>query len=66
VGHRQSRRIECRIPGADVNPCGFAALLPGLDGIANDTDPRPELVGNAYETAEAEPFPSALHEAVDG
>jgi glutamine synthetase len=67
VGHGQSRRIECRIPGADVNPyLGFAALLAaGLDGIANDTDPGPELVGNAYEAAEAEPFPSALHEAVE-
>ena len=37
VGHGQSRRVECRIPGADVNPyLGYAALLAaGLDGIAN-------------------------------
>ena len=66
VGHGQSRRAECRIPGADVNPyLGYAALLAaGLDGIANQTDPGPELVGNAYEAAQAEPFPSTLHEAV--
>jgi glutamine synthetase len=65
VGHGQSRRVECRIPGADVNPyLGYAALLAaGLDGIENQTDPGPELVGNAYEAAEAEPFPSALREA---
>jgi len=67
VGHGDSTRVECRIPGADVNPyLGCAALLAaGLDGIENGTDPGPELVGNAYEAAEAEPFPSSLREAVD-
>jgi glutamine synthetase len=67
VGHGQSRRIECRIPGADVNPyLGLAALLAaGLDGIENQTDPGPELKGNAYEEAEAEPFPATLRDAVD-
>jgi glutamine synthetase len=67
VGHGQSRRAECRIPGADANPyLGYAALLAaGLDGISNQTDPGPELVGNAYAEAAAEPFPSTLREAVD-
>jgi glutamine synthetase len=67
VGHGQSRRVECRIPGADVNPyLGYAALLAaGLDGIANDTDPGPELKGNAYAEGKAEPFPSTLREAVE-
>jgi glutamine synthetase len=67
VGHGQSRRIECRIPGADVNPyLGYAALLAaGLDGIERSTDPGPELIGNAYAEAEAEPFPSTFREAVD-
>ena len=67
VGHGQSGRVECRIPGADVNPyLGYAALLAaGLDGIENGTDPGPELIGNAYEVGKAEPFPSTLHEAVD-
>ena len=67
VGHGQSRRVECRIPGADVNPyLGYAAVLAaGLDGIANGTDPGPELRGNAYAEAGAEPFPSTLREAVD-
>jgi glutamine synthetase len=65
VGHGQSRRVECRIPGADANPyLAFAALLAaGLDGIENKTDPGPELKGNAYEAGEAEPFPSSLREA---
>jgi glutamine synthetase len=67
VGHGASRRVECRIPGADVNPyLGYAAMLAaGLDGIENETDPGPELKGNAYEEAGAEPFPSTLREAVD-
>jgi glutamine synthetase len=67
VGHAQSRRVECRIPGADVNPyLGYAALLAaGLDGIVNHTDPGPELKGNAYAEAGAEPFPSTLREAID-
>jgi glutamine synthetase len=67
VGHAQSRRVECRIPGADVNPyLGFAAMLAaGLDGIETGADPGPELVGNAYADADAEPFPSTLREAVD-
>ncbi len=67
VGHGASRRAECRIPGADVNPyLGYAALLAaGLDGIEQGTDPGPELKGNAYAEAEAEPFPSTLREAVD-
>jgi glutamine synthetase len=67
VGHGQSRRIECRIPGADMNPyLGLAALLAaGLDGIEKETDPGPELVGNAYEAGEAEAFPASLRDAVD-
>jgi glutamine synthetase len=67
VGHGQSRRAECRIPGADVNPyLGYSALLAaGLDGIENKTDPGPELVGNAYAAGEAEPFPATLREAVE-
>jgi glutamine synthetase len=67
VGHGQSHRVECRIPGADINPyLAYAALLAaGLDGIENRTDPGPELIGNAYEKAEAEPFPRTLREAVD-
>ena len=40
-------------------------LASGLDGIDKQTDPGPELVGNAYAEAEAEAFPSSLREAVD-
>src|SRR5262249_6225448 len=67
VGHGSARRVECRIPGADVNPyLGFAAVLAaGLAGIEKQMDPGRELVGNAYEAGKAEAFPSSLREAVD-
>ena len=63
----KSIRLECRVGGADLNPyLAFAALLAaGLDGIEQSTDPGPELVGNAYAEAKAEPFPGTLREAVD-
>lgn len=66
VGSGQSRRVECRIPGADVNPyLAYAAMLAaGLDGIENRADPGPELKGNAYEAGKAEAFPASLREAV--
>jgi glutamine synthetase len=66
VGSGPSRRVECRIPGADVNPyLGYAAMLAaGLDGIESKADPGPELKGNAYEAGEAEAFPSSLRDAV--
>ncbi len=68
VGHGQSRRVECRIPGADVNPylgVRGAARRRSRRDREQDTDPGPELKGNAYAEAEAEPFPSTLREAVD-
>jgi glutamine synthetase len=65
VGHGPSRRVETRIPGADVNPyLAFAALLAaGLHGIENELEPPPPLEGNAYES-DAERFPSTLREAI--
>jgi glutamine synthetase len=66
VGHGQSRRVECRIPGADVNPyLGYARCSPPASTASSEDRPGPELKGNAYAEAEAEPFPSTLREAVD-
>jgi glutamine synthetase len=47
----RSLRIECRIPGADVNPyLAFAAsLASGLDGIKNKIEPPAYFEGNVYE-----------------
>lgn len=49
-----------------MNPyLGQAALLAaGLDGIERKLDPGPSLEGNAYSAEAAEPFPTALYEAI--
>ena len=67
VGKGQSLRIECRIPGADVNPylAFAAALASGLDGIANQTEPPPIFEGDVYAAQELPRVPYTLREATD-
>ncbi len=66
VGHGESLRIECRIPGADVNPyLAFAAsLASGLDGIANQIEPPPVFEGDVYAARTLPRVPYTLQEAV--
>ena len=66
VGHGSSIRVECRIPGGDVNPyLAVAALVAaGLRGIEESLPLSPAFGGNAYE-APASRVPTTLHEAVD-
>jgi glutamine synthetase len=65
VGSGAARRVESRIPGADVNPyLAFAATIAaGLHGIENELDPPAAFEGNAYESS-VERFPSTLREAI--
>src|SRR6266511_3914062 len=65
VGHDVSKRVETRIPGADVNPyLAFAAVVAaGLHGIDQGLEAPPALEGNAYES-DVERFPSTLREAI--
>ena len=66
VGYGSSIRVECRIPGGDVNPYLAVAALAaaGLRGV-EESLPLPEaFVGNAY-AADAPRVPTTLHEAVD-
>ena len=65
VGSGASRRIECRLPGADCNPyLVYAAVLAsGLDGIANKTEPPAEFVGDVYQARDLPRVPSTLREA---
>lgn len=67
VGQGPNLRIECRLPGADVNPyLAYAAVLAaGLDGIARKTEPPPPLAGDAYAVQDAVPLPSTLDEATE-
>ncbi|MCI0817506.1 MAG: glutamine synthetase [Chloroflexi bacterium] len=65
VGSGASRRIECRLPGADCNPyLVYAAVLAsGLDGIANKTEPPAEFVGDVYQARDLPRVPATLREA---
>ncbi len=67
VGSGPSLRIECRIPGADVNPylAYAAAIGSGLDGIANQIEPPPEFTGDAYNAADVPMVASTLTAALD-
>ncbi|MEJ2667020.1 MAG: glutamine synthetase family protein [Deinococcales bacterium] len=65
VGSGPGLRIECRIPGADVNPylAFAAALASGLDGIARRLEPEPMVEGNVYGASELPALPRSLSEA---
>ena len=64
VGHGPGKRVECRIPGADVNPyLALAAVLAaGLAGIDAGLELEPACEGNAYESGHPR-VPATLHEA---
>ncbi len=66
LGHGPSTRIECRIPGADVNPyLAYAALIAGaLHGIEQGLEPPPAYSGDAYKDATIPSVPSTLGEAI--
>src|SRR5919108_5021269 len=52
VGHGPSKRIELRLPGADVNPylALSAMIAAGLHGIDNQLELEAPFEGNAYES----------------
>lgn len=66
VGSGKSLRIECRIPGADINPyLAFAALLAsGIDGIKNKISPPPIFVGDIYAAQDLPRVPYSLKDAI--
>lgn len=66
LGHGASTRIECRIPGADVNPyLAYAALIAGaLHGIEAGLEPPPAYRGDAYKDAAVPAVPGSLGEAI--
>lgn len=58
-------RVECRIPGSDVNPyVACAALLAaGLDGIERKLELEPEMTGDLYSAAGVREIPKNLRDA---
>ena len=67
VGDGPSTRIECRLPGADVNPylAYAAAIAAGLDGIEHRTEPPEQFSGDVYAASDLPPIPTTLREAAD-
>ncbi|MEM7769942.1 MAG: glutamine synthetase family protein, partial [Cyanobacteria bacterium P01_A01_bin.37] len=67
VGNGRNKRIENRIPGADVNPyLVYAGMLAaGLYGIEHQVElESPAMTGNAYGQA-SKPIPKHLAEATE-
>ena len=66
VGHGPSLRLECRVPGGDVNPyLAVAGLIAaGLDGIDRGLSLEAPYVGNAYVAGERR-VPESLRDAHD-
>jgi glutamine synthetase len=65
--HTKAVRVECRIPGSDVNPyLACAALLAaGLDGIERKLPLEPEMKGDMYSAQGIREIPHNLREAAD-
>ena len=67
VGHGAGRRVESRVPGADVNPYLVlaAALAAGLYGIDHELELGEPYPRNAYEATDVPRIPSTLVEAIE-
>ncbi len=65
VGHGPSLRVECRVPGGDVNPylaiAGLACAA--LDGVERELPLPTPVTGNAYTAPGVDRVPTSLEEA---
>jgi glutamine synthetase len=66
VGHGEGKRLELRLPGADVNPyLALAGMIAaGLHGIEHALPLEPALEGNAYNSDKPH-VPKTLRDARD-
>ena len=66
VGHGAGRRVEMRVPGADVNPyiALAAAIAGGLYGIDHGLELSSPFNGNAYVANNVERLPFTLAESL--
>ncbi|HWL68192.1 MAG TPA: glutamine synthetase family protein [Geminicoccus sp.] len=62
-----SLRVECRVPGADVNPyLAYAGLLAaGLHGVEQGLELPEAFSGDAYQSGDVPAVPSTLREATE-
>lgn len=66
VGHGPSLRVECRVPGGDVNPyLALAGLVAAaVDGVEQERPLPPPVTGNAYADGGLPRVPASLDEAM--
>jgi glutamine synthetase len=66
VGHGPSLRVECRVPGGDVNPyLALAGLVAAaLHGVDASLELPPPVTGNAYAMSGLDRVPGSLDEAL--
>ncbi|HEY6497506.1 MAG TPA: glutamine synthetase family protein [Trebonia sp.] len=66
VGHGPSLRVECRVPGGDVNPyLALAGLVAAaLSGVEQGLPLPPPVTGNAYAADDLPRVPATLDEAL--
>jgi glutamine synthetase len=64
VGHGNGKRMENRLPGADVNPyLAIAAIIAsGLHGIDQELELEDPITGNAYDSDKPR-VPTSMYEA---
>jgi glutamine synthetase len=67
AGSPSARRIEHRVAGGDVNPYLMLAVILGaaLDGIENQMEAPPPIVGNAYAVDGLDEIPTSWEAAID-
>jgi glutamine synthetase len=65
--HTKGVRVECRIPGSDMNPylSMAAQLAAGLAGIEEKLELQRPTTGDIYEAAQAGEIPKTLRDALD-
>jgi glutamine synthetase len=65
VGRGSSLRVECRVPGGDVNPyLAIAGLVcAAIDGVERELPLPPPVTGNAYTAPDVDRVPATLEEA---
>jgi glutamine synthetase len=65
VGHGPSIRVECRVPGGDVNQylAVAAVIAGGLHGVEAGLELPEPYAGNAYQASDVERLPITLAEA---
>ena len=66
VGHGPSLRVECRVPGGDVNPyLALAGLIAAaLSGVSRGLELPAPVLGNAYAESALPRVPATMAEAL--